>query len=164
MQREVRPFEMHLVLGPEALDDGERLLEPARALRGVKAKGLELLLLVPQADAEDELAACDLVEGGDLLRDVDRVLERQQDDACAEPHIARLRRQPAEERRGLENLDGVAEVVLARQRAVEAQGAREPHLLDEGAHALRHGLAGRVLRAEEQTELHVRLLPGLLPP
>ena len=94
------------------------------------------------------------------------MLERQQDDARAEPHIARLRRQPAEERGGLEDLDGVAEVVLARQRAVKAQGAREPHLVDEGAHALRHGLAGRVLRAEEQTELsyaspseHLRGLP-----
>ena len=80
---------------------------------------------------------------------VHRVLERQQDDAGPNPHLAGLRSESAQEGCGLEDLDGIAEVVLTRECAVEPQITRQLHLLHERIDPERHGTARWKLSAEE---------------
>ena len=60
-----------------------------------------------------------MVKGGSLLRHIDWVQKRQQQDRCRQGHIARFGRQPRQDRPRLEVLEGVDEVVVAPAIYVE---------------------------------------------
>jgi hypothetical protein len=83
---------------PETADDLDRLVEARHARLDVDAERVELVLAVAGADAPDQLAAGDLIERCEVLGECDRVLERRDIDADAEPHVARVRRQVGEDR------------------------------------------------------------------
>src|SRR5438046_1958004 len=97
LQREVRAGHGHDVLGPQPLHGEEVLLEAAHALLLGRAEGQVLDLAVAEGDAEDDLASAHDVGGRDLLGDVERLVEREQDQPEVDPEIRRLGHDPAEE-------------------------------------------------------------------
>src|SRR4051812_39323621 len=69
--------ERHAIAGQQRTDDRECLLEAGDAVVVRKAKGGELTLVPPGAEAEHEAAAADLVNGGrDLGEDAGRAEAR----------------------------------------------------------------------------------------
>ena len=71
-------LEAEVSLPERAEQDGERLLQTRAALAVRNAEGLEVALAPADADAEQRAAAREQVERGQLLGNVDGVVERQQ--------------------------------------------------------------------------------------
>ena len=148
-----------LVLGPEALDDLQALLEPPQALALRHLERIELDLAIAQPHAEDEVAAPDDVERGDALGHLDRVVKIDEQHAGDAGHLSRLGRQAREEGNELELAHAFAQVVLAGADRVPAaipRQARHRELLVERGH---HVGTERVLVGDEDADLH-RPLPG----
>ena len=150
----VLAFVLHLVFSPESLDDFQRLVHPTDALFALHSKGGVLLVAVAQADAEDETAVGDAVEGGDALGQLDRVVQRQQQHRGSDLHIARLGGQAGEQREHGAHLVGRGQVVLPRGDEAEPGIAGSGHLLDAVLNLLGHGLAGEILVGYEESQLH----------
>ena len=114
-------------------------------LRGAEA--LELHLAVAEAGAEDHAPAGHHVECGDLLGDIERLVQREQDDPGQEPAARRFDHQPRQQGELLVLLQRVGGVVHARGENVEAQRVGEPGLGAEVREAARscprHGGTGR---------------------
>ena len=73
-----------LALVPELAEHGDVVVGPLAALGERDADGVELLLEPADADAELDPSLGEVVEGGDLLGDEDRVALREDQDAGAE--------------------------------------------------------------------------------
>ncbi len=101
--------------------DVELLLEDAQP-PGRQPEGIVLLLPVAETEAEHEAAVGDGVEGGRVLRHLDRVEQRQQEDAGADAHLPRVGRDAREQRYGLQHLVRLREEVLAGGHVVESRG------------------------------------------
>jgi hypothetical protein len=142
------------ILGPQAPDGFEILLEPPHALFLRRAKRQELDVAIAECHAEDDLAAAHDVDRRDLLRDVEGLVERQQDEAEVEPQVRGLRHDAREKRQLLQALPRGAAVVHALGDRVEAERVGEPRLLHELLEPGRHVVAVRELRPEHETELH----------
>ena len=78
----------HRLTCPEPLDDLEALREPAHTRARILSQGTILGVAVAEPHAEDEAAPRDHVEGGKLLRDVDRMVQGKQEEAGAQGHGA----------------------------------------------------------------------------
>ena len=76
-----------LVLRPEQRQQLEHLVQSRGTLLVRDAERLELLGAVAEADAEDVPALGHHVEGGDLLREQHRVVERSDHDVRDESHV-----------------------------------------------------------------------------
>ena len=87
-----------VVLGPEPPDDLDPLAEPADPLGHRHAEDGELLGPVAEPHPEEEPAAGDHVQEGADLRDLDGVVERQEDQVRADPEPLGLGREALEER------------------------------------------------------------------
>jgi len=148
----------HAVLAPQALDQRQILLEALHSLALGHTEGVELHVAVAEADAEDEVAAGDDVEGGDRLGGVDGVVQVEEQDAEPQRHFASLRGEPRQERHALQLLVvALVEVVLAGEDGVPAAVAHGPHhgdLVGERAHHV--GVEG-LLVGDEQADLHAML-------
>ena len=120
----------HGLARPEALDDLEPLDEAAEPPRRVLAHGLVLDVAVAEPDAEDEAAAADDVERGDLLGDLYGMMQGEEQDSGAERHGSGFGRDPREDRNRLEVGEGGREIVLAGPNGIEADGRRQSHLLE----------------------------------
>ena len=135
-QRQPGPLE------PEALALGGHRLAGQQPLHGVEL-GLEELpppavdgeagaldRPVAEPDAEDEAPVGDRVQGGGVLRHLQRVEQREQQDPGADRHAARLGGDPRQQRDGLVHEVRLGEEVLAGEHRLEAQLAGERHLLE----------------------------------
>src|SRR5437870_4808298 len=83
-------------LGPEAVDDRKRLLEPVVALAQGRKRDTELvvLLLVPSGSHPQlDPSAAHFVGGGDHLGEVSRDAERDRRDEGSKPDSRRVARQ-----------------------------------------------------------------------
>jgi hypothetical protein len=88
------------------------------------------------------------------------VVERQDDDARAEPKALRLERQ-RRQRQGRRGAVAVlAEVMLGRPHRVESVVLGRAHQRELLVDDLVLGLPDRVLEQVEHPEVHVRILPG----
>ena len=158
------------LLRPQALDEGEVVLEARDALALGHAEGVELHVAIAQAHAEDEVAAADDVQRGDRLGGVDGVVQVEQQDAAPDRHLAGLGRQARQERHRLQLLVvALVQVVLPRQQRVPAAVARHAHhgvLVVERAH---HVGVEELLVGDEEADFHgvlhnLRDLAGLPSP
>ena len=151
VQPEAVPFRGHRLALEQAPDDVELLLEHGQPLLR-QAERVVLLLPVAEPEAEHEAAVGDGVERGRVLGDLDRVEQREQEDPGAHAHLPRLRRDPREQGHELEHLVRLGEEVLARRDVLEAELAREPHLLAAVARDLARRHRRRVLCRQEDAE------------
>ena len=118
-------LEADIVLGPQALDDLQTLLEAAHALAARHAKRVELDIAIPEPDAEDEIAAPDRIERGNVLGDFDRIVQRRQQHPGNAGHLSRLGGEARQEWHQLDLAHPFAQVVLAgRHRVPSASTAR----------------------------------------
>ena len=157
----MRARHAHALLGPEA-DDGLEVLLQAHhplALRGAEA--LELHLAVAEAGAEDHAPARHHVEGGDLLGDVERLVQREQDDPRQQAAARRLDHEPRQQGELLVLLQRPGGVVHAGGEDVVAQLVREPRLGAEVCEARVHVLAAAELAADEEAVFHGGTLSAL---
>jgi hypothetical protein len=132
----------------------EILLEPPHALLLRGAEREELDVAIAQRHAEDHLAAAHDVDGGDLLGDVERLVQRQQDQPEVEPQARCLGHDAREERQLLQALPRGAAVMHPLGDRVEAEPVGQARLLQELLEPCRHVVALRVLGPEHQTEPH----------
>ena len=154
VEREMRACHGHAVLGPEADDGLEVLFEPRHPLRLRRAETLELHLAIAEPGAEDHAPARHHVEGGDLLGDIQRLVQREQDDPRQQPATRRLGHEAREQRHLLVLLQRVGGVVHTRGEDVEPQLVREPRLGAEVREPRVHVLAAAELAADEESVLH----------
>ena len=135
-------------------DDVDGLLPARPALGQVLAQALELVALIAPAQAHVEAPAGEQVDGGDLLGDDQRVMQRDDDHRGADADAARLVRQVQGIGHGPRQIAVAREVVLGQPHIVEAQilgGLGDLHaaLVDD------LGRLGRGrLQEEERAEFH----------
>ena len=150
------------VVRPELLHQRERVVGARPPVREVLPEDLELLLEPADADPEDEPAAGELVHLRDLLRDLERVVHREHDDARAQPDAPGVGGEEGEHGEGLPvafapvrrvhpagNQD-VARALLRRENHV---GAEEQRVQLERLGALGdpdEGVRGGVLTTHDQ--------------
>jgi hypothetical protein len=102
-QRPEATFERHDWLGPEPLHQGEAFVEHREPVREVDPECVELVLAIAGAGADDQLAAGEDVERGQLFGKGDRVVERDLDDRGRQrDRVIDLGRDPGERRDGLQ--------------------------------------------------------------
>ena len=143
----------HAVLGPQADDGFEVLLQPRHALGLRSPKTLELHLAVAEAGAEDRAPARHHVEGGDLLGDIQRLVQREQDDAGQQAAARRLGHEAGQQRHLLILLQRPGGIVHAGGEDIEAERVREPRLGAEVGEARVQVLAAAELAADEEAVL-----------
>src|SRR5262245_32384125 len=73
------------ILGPERFHDFERLARLRPAARKIAAKYLYFLLRPPCADAKNKAATAMVIEGSDLLGQMQRIALRHERDASGQP-------------------------------------------------------------------------------
>src|SRR5215510_1046365 len=153
-QLEVAALVVDRLAAPQPLDDLEALDEAADAILRILPERLIFDVAIAEADTEDQPAVGDDVERGELLGDLDGVVQGKQQDAGAEDHAARLGGDPRQRRDRLEVRERIGQVVLARPYRAEAHGTREAYLLDVLAEANGLRLLRQVLDGEAEAELH----------
>src|SRR5437016_10067116 len=145
------------ILGPQPLHRVETLLEALAEPGAWHAERLELDIAVADAAAEYELAAGQQVKCRELLGEVERLVQRQQDQPADQSQPRRDRRGIGEKRDLLHVFERVRAVMRALDDAVEAERVGSAHQF-EVVTQMTGGIARRVLPADDQAELH--LLPG----
>ena len=151
VQPEAVPLRGHRLALEQPAHDVELLLEHAQALLG-QPERVVLLLPVAEPQAEHEAPVGDGIERGRVLGDLDRIEQREQEDAGAHAHLPRLGGDAREQRHELQHLERLREEVLPGRDVGEAELARQPHLLAAVARDLARGHRGRVLRRQEEAE------------
>src|SRR5262245_2109844 len=116
---------------PENFHDRERFFEPASALALGHAEAGEFALAITQADTEDEFAAGNYVEDGDLLGDQHRMMQGKKKDAGADGAVGNLGDQPRQERHRFPAGALAAKIVLAGPNRIEAGIARRLGEVDD---------------------------------
>src|SRR5262249_6368200 len=124
---EMRARHRDKVLGPEAPDRLEPLLEAFAEPLVRHAKRLELDLAVADAAAKDEFAAGHDVERRQLLGQVERLVQRQQYEAADQPQPRRDRRDMGEKRDLLKIFERVGAVMRALDDAVKPEFVGAPY-------------------------------------
>ena len=122
---------------PQALERRQPLLEATDSLARVHAHRLVLGVAIAETHADDQPPAADHVERGELLGEVDRLVQREQQHAGAELHALGLGGHAPERRQRLEVRERVGEIVLTRP------DGRESDTRGPGAPARRARRSGR---------------------
>lgn len=150
------------ILGPQAFDDFQTLLEAAHALATRHAERIELDIAIAEPDTEDKIAAPDRIERGDVLSDFDRIVQGCQQHPGDAGHLARLGGEASQERNQLDLPHPIAEVMLAGRHRVPPAVAGQPC---HGILALQRGdhvASWRVLAGKKDPDLHdVSVVDGL---
>ncbi len=145
---------LHVVLRPQPFDHLERFQEAGDALRHRDAERCALLGSIAKAHPEDHPSVGDRVERRHLLGDVHGIVQRQQEDGDADPHVAGVGRQPRHQWHRARLLEWRGQMMLADDEQVEPQLAHQVHLFDHLVDAPSHRLANHVLVREIEAELH----------
>src|SRR6202023_1476044 len=98
VELEMRALHCDEILGPQPPNRFEALLEALAQTGARHAERLELDIAVADAAAEDQLAPRHDVQGGELLGEVERLMERHQYEAAYQAQTGRDRRGIGEER------------------------------------------------------------------
>ncbi len=142
------------VLGPQTFDDFETLLEAADALPERHPEGVELDVAVAEPDAENEIAAPDRIERGNVLGDFDRIVQGRQQHPGNARHLPRLGGKPRQERHQLDLSHAFAQIMLAGGNGIPAAVARQPGHRILTLQGGDHVASGRVLAGEKDPDLH----------
>ena len=152
----IAPLEGERLPAPSADHQVERLFEAPDALLPRHTVGGELLRHIARCHAEDEAPARQVVDDRDVFRELERRVERHQQDSRADPHPLGDRRGPRHGHQGTRAEAVLLDMVGALEGRHIAQllGPRQavqhvPIGLAAGDAALR-----RHLVCEEKTELH----------
>ena len=149
IQFEVRARHSDLFGGPKLLYGLQVLFEAGHALAFFDAKALVFQIPVAQRAAKDHAPARHHIHGREILRHLQRIVQRQQHDAGVQPHIRRLGHDPAKIGYLHEFTMGIGGEVGARSDGVIAQLIEHAGLLHQllkmGAH---------ILVPRENTALH----------
>src|SRR6266536_2569938 len=154
IERPILPLEIVFAV-PERADEPDRLIRTPAAAFELDAHELELVFVPAHPDAEREAAARELLQRGDFLRQVHRVVQGQEHYRGAESDPVRAARDPAErDKRAVDaavraDCLGPDDDVLGRPDGVEAKLLGE---LGDTANAV-GGRAGAVVR-QDHTEVH----------
>ena len=143
-----------LVLGPQPPDDLHALGEPAHPLRHRHPEDRELFRAVAEPHAQHEAPPGDHVEEGADLRDLHRVVQRQQHQVGPDGEARHLRGQPLQHRQQRKIVEPRRGVVLPTPDRVEPEGMDQPRLLQRLGKPPRRIIGGRMLRVEVDPELH----------
>ena len=157
----VAPFEGERPVGPRPPDDLDALLHQPSPVAPIDAEHVELLQLVPEAEAQPEPASRQEIDDRGLLGHVERVVQRQQEHGRPDGDPLGPGRDGGGHGEGGREVRVVDEVVLGQPDHVEAEGlhrldVREGLGVDLGVGDARRG---RVAQVVQDTELH-----GALPP
>ena len=152
----IAPLERERLPAPGADHQVERLFEAPDALLPRHTVGGELLRHIARCHAEDEAPAREVVDDRDVFRELERRVERHQQDSRADPHPLGDRRGPRHRHQGTR-----AETVLLDMVGA-LEGRHIAQLLGprQAAQHVPIGLAAgnaalwRHLVCEEKTELH----------
>ena len=117
----VLPRERERRLGPGAAHHRDALLGERYPVGAPPPERLELLVAVAHAEAEHHATAGEHVDGGDVLRQLERVVERQQQDVGRELHLLRARRDRGQQWNRRRRVAVLGEVVLGDPDRVEAE-------------------------------------------
>jgi len=141
----------------QRLHDHVKGLLEDRAILGERAvEALELVLLVTGAEPDLQAATGEVIHHRDLLRDLERVVQRQHDDGGAEADVRRTVRELRDQHQRVRQEAVTGEVVLGQHDVVEADRVRELDLLDGvPIHLARREHVGG-LHQQEHPELHGR--------
>src|SRR4029453_1884873 len=139
---------------PQAADDLHALGEPAHPLGDSYAEDGELLPAIAQPDAKREPPPGGHVEKGGDLRDLDGIVQGEQDQVGAEGEALRLRGQALQHGQQREVVEARRGVVLAAPDRVEAERADHARLLERLREAARGVVADGMLRVQIHPELH----------
>src|SRR5262249_47609364 len=120
VELEMRALHRDELLGPQPLHRFEAFLEPLAEPRARHAERLELDVAVADAAAEDELAVRQDVQCRELLGEIERLVQWEQDEATDEPQFRRNRRRISKEWDLLHRLEWMRAVMGALDDAVEA--------------------------------------------
>ena len=158
------------VFGPQPANDLDALGEPAHPLDHRHLEDGELLGPIAEPHAEHESPARDQVEEGADLRQLDRVVQRKEDEVGPHPHSFDLGGQALEHRQQWKVVEAGSDVVLSAPDRVESQPANQPRLLQQLGEAAGGIVGGRMLRIQVDAELHrlrraqVRRIAAMLKP
>ncbi len=142
------------ILGPQAPDDLHALGQATHPLGQRHPEDRELLRAVAESDAQHESPPGGDVEERADLRDLDRVVQRQQHQVGADGEALRLGGEPLQHGEQREVVKAGRRVVLAAPQRVEAERADEAHLLDGLGKAAGGIVARGMLRVQIDAELH----------
>ena len=109
----------NLFIGPQPAHQTQRFGTTGAALRHPGPEGFTLLRAVTQPDAQNEAPLRDVVQSRNLLGDLHRIQQRQQQDRGGQFHVSRLGGQPRQHRPGLEMLERVDQVMVGPAIDVE---------------------------------------------
>ena len=135
--------------GPQALDDADGLLEPGLALVTVDAVAGVLVAGGAPAEAGVEPSTAEQVEGGGVLGEPHRMVERRDDDRSAQPQGGGAGGDVGEQQQGRRAKAVAGEVVLGQPAAVETQLLADAEFLGDvvdnlvGGQALGPGHVGK---------------------
>src|SRR5262245_50382113 len=147
-----------LVLGPQASNDLQALLEPPYPMALRYVERIELDIAIAQPHAEHEVTPPDDVERSHAFRYLDRVVQSEQQDTPGPRHGSGLGGEPGQERNELELAHPFAEIVLAGGDGVPAPIAGQARHEVLPFLGCDHVAAQRMLIRQEDADLHNGLL------
>ena len=145
------------VFGPEPFDGRQVFLETPPAFLLGRAEGLQLHVAITNAAAENQLAVGHDIERAELFRHVERLVQRQQQDAGVDANTGRFGGDPREERNLRQVLQRARAVMRALGDRVVAQPLDEPRLLQHFREAVGDIVALGELPPHHESELHPAL-------
>ena len=145
---------VHLVLRPQPLHHLDALHHPRPLLALGYAHGVELDVAVALADAEKELAAAQVVDGGGVLRHHQGFVHGQQEYRGAEVHARNHAGEIGQQRQGLQHRRvGSRGVVMSDKEGLVVAGLGDPRPFRVVAADVRR-ILGRRIAAERDTKTH----------
>ena len=155
--RQIVVVEMLAMMGewltcPGLEDDLKALRRPCLAIGHINPERLVVVHDESAANAQFHPAAGHQVHHGHLLGDLDRVVQRHDDDRSPQPHALRPLRQGRQEQRRRRDVPAVGmEVVLVGPQRIEAEIFAGHHEVDQMAHVVAHaGIHVLVVRGQAE--------------
>ena len=158
---ELSPVREPAVGCPELEHDVEHLGRAGTNRRRLQTEQREVRWDAAAADAPLKPATGHVVEHGQPVREVDRIVQSQQGHAGPEPHGLRQRQRLGEQQIGGRRVFPALREVLAHPDLAEAELIGQHDLRDVAVVAVGERAMGRVERHHEQAELHAGSLHDL---
>ena len=157
MQLKEAAFECDHLLGPQPLDQLERLQHARHPFLPGHAERLVFDFAIADADTEHDAAFRHYIEARDVLSDLDRVQERQQQYRQTKVHRPGIGCQPRQQRHALQGLIWRRQIVMPRRNAIEPGIAGEAGQFRGLAKPAHRIVRARVLGHQEHAEFHLFL-------
>ncbi len=163
---DLAPVDVCRLARPEPLQQADALFDQCGPAATVDAEHLELLVAVPDPDDVDHPAAAEQVDDGQILGQLHRLVEREQQGADGDGQALGARRDGRGERHGRGQVTVVGPVVLAEHGAEAAAALGPGAHLDGGLVQVspRAGIGRTLAHAEPHGEHGPRVPQGFCVP